>query len=136
MEYSQKMMDLAMNPRNVGALDESDHDVGTGVVGSPVCGDVMRMQIRVDDDERIVEAKFKTFGCGAAVASSSLATEWLRGRTIEEAAEIRNAQIAADLELPPPKIHCSVLAEEAISEAIRNWREKQSAPAGCACAEE
>ncbi len=130
MQYSQKMMDLAMAPKNVGSLDESAGDVGTGVVGSPVCGDVMKMQIRVGSDGRIVDAKFKTFGCGSAIASSSLATEWLKGRTIAEAEQIKNIAIAKELELPPVKVHCSVLAEDAIKAAIEDWRNKQQAGNG------
>ncbi len=124
MEYSEKLMDLFMNPKNVGTLDENDPHVGTGVVGSPVCGDVMKFQIKVDDEGLILDAKFKTFGCGSAIASASLATEWLKGRTVEQALQIKNMDIAKELSLPPVKIHCSVLAEEAIERAINNWREK------------
>ena len=114
-----------MNPKNVGTLDENDPHVGTGVVGSPVCGDVMKFQINVDDEGRIIDAKFKTFGCGSAIASASLATEWLKGRTVEQALQIKNMDIAKELSLPPIKIHCSVLAEEAIEKAINDWRGKE-----------
>lgn len=124
MEYSEKLMELFMSPKNVGTLDENDPHVGTGVVGSPACGDVMKFQIEVDDDGLIVDAKFKTFGCGAAIASASLATEWLKGRTIEQALQIKNISIAKELSLPPIKIHCSVLAEEAIESAVKDWRKK------------
>jgi nitrogen fixation NifU-like protein len=130
MLYSQKVIDLAENPLNVGSLDEEAGDVGTGVVGSPACGDVMKMQIRVGADGRITEAKFKTFGCASAIASSSLATEWLKGRTLEEARQIKNADIAKELELPPVKVHCSVLAEDAIMAAIDDYHKKHApAPA-------
>ena len=125
MEYSEKLMELFMNPKNVGTLDENDPHVGTGVVGSPVCGDVMKFQIKVDDEGLIIDAKFKTFGCGSAIASASLATEWLKGRTVEQALQIKNMDIAKELSLPPIKIHCSVLAEEAIVRAIDNWRGKE-----------
>jgi len=125
--YSNEVIDHYENPRNVGSLDKSDDNVGTGLVGAPACGDVMRLQIRVDDDGLISDAKFKTFGCGSAIASSSLATEWLKGRTIEEATKIRNRDIAAELNLPPVKIHCSVLAEDAIKSAIEDFRRKQQA---------
>ncbi len=125
MEYSEKLMELFMNPKNVGTLDENDPHVGTGVVGSPVCGDVMKFQIKVDDEGLIIDAKFKTFGCGSAIASASLATEWLKGRTVEQALQIKNMDIAKELSLPPIKIHCSVLAEEAIERAIDNWRGKE-----------
>ncbi len=124
MEYSEKLMELFMNPKNVGTLDENDPHVGTGVVGSPVCGDVMKFQINVNDEGLIIDAKFKTFGCGSAIASASLATEWLKGRTIEQALQIKNMDIAKELSLPPIKIHCSVLAEEAIEKAINDWRGK------------
>lgn len=127
MEYSNKVIDHYENPRNVGSLDKDDDNVGTGLVGAPACGDVMRLQIRVDDDGRIADAKFKTFGCGSAIASSSLATEWLKGRTLEEATEIKNRDIATELNLPPVKIHCSVLAEDAIKSAIDDFRRKQQA---------
>jgi nitrogen fixation NifU-like protein len=124
MSYSQKLVDHFESPRNVGSLDEDDPDVGTGTIGSPVCGDVMKLQIRVDRDEKIVEVKFKTFGCASAIASGSLATEWLKGRSLDEALEIRNANIAQELDLPPPKVHCSVLAEDAIRAAVEDLRNK------------
>src|SRR5512136_3330927 len=117
-DYSDKVLDHYNHPRNVGALDRSDPRVGTGVVGAPECGDVMKLQIQVDDNGKIVDAKFKTFGCGSAIASSSLATEWIKGRTLEEAARLRNSEIAEELNLPPVKIHCSVLAEDAVKSAI------------------
>jgi nitrogen fixation NifU-like protein len=131
MAYSDKVLDHYNHPRNVGALDKSSPDVGTGVVGAPECGDVMKLQIQVEGD-RIVDAKFKTFGCGSAIASSSLATEWLKGRTLDEAERIRNTAIVEELSLPPVKIHCSVLAEDAIKAAIADYKRKQteeSAPA-------
>jgi len=124
MAYSDKVLDHYNHPRNVGALDKSSPDVGTGVVGAPECGDVMKLQIQVEGD-RIVDAKFKTFGCGSAIASSSLATEWLKGRTLEEAEKIRNTAIVEELSLPPVKIHCSVLAEDAIKAAIADYKRKQ-----------
>jgi len=127
MAYSDKVIDHYENPRNVGALDKGDDQVGTGLVGAPACGDVMRLQIKVSDDGVIQDAKFKTFGCGSAIASSSLATEWLKGRTLEQALEIRNRDIAGELNLPPVKIHCSVLAEDAIKSAIEDFRRKQAA---------
>src|SRR5262245_43546524 len=126
MAYSDKVLDHYQNPRNVGSLDKSDPNVGTGVVGAPECGDVMKLQIKVDDDGRIVDAKFKTYGCGSAIASSSLATEWLKGTSVDDAAKIKNTQIVAELALPPVKIHCSVLAEDAIKAAIEDWRQKQA----------
>ena len=126
MTYSEKLQEHFENPRNVGSLDESSACVGTGVVGSPTCGDVMKLQIEVDADGRIVDAKFKTFGCGAAIASSSLATEWLKGKHIDEVGELKNANIAAELGLPPPKVHCSVLAEDAVKAAIEDWKKKQA----------
>ncbi len=126
MAYSEKVIDHYENPRNVGKMDDKDASVGTGMVGAPACGDVMRLQIRVDAEGVIEDAKFKTYGCGAAIASSSLATEWMKGRTLDEAAEIRNTQIAEELALPPVKIHCSVLAEDAIKAAIDDYRKKQS----------
>ena len=129
MAYSDKVLDHYNNPRNVGALDKSAKDVGTGVVGAPECGDVMKLQIQVDDSGRIVDAKFKTYGCGSAIASSSLATEWLKGATIDEAMQIKNTQIVEELALPPVKIHCSVLAEDAIKAAIDDYRTKQGAEA-------
>ena len=127
MAYSDKVLDHYQNPRNVGSLDKNDPDVGTGVVGAPECGDVMKLQIKVGDDGRILDAKFKTYGCGSAIASSSLATEWLKGTTVDAAAQIKNTQIVQELALPPVKIHCSVLAEDAIKAAIEDWRKKQTA---------
>jgi len=124
MAYSDKVLDHYNHPRNVGALDKASPDVGTGVVGAPECGDVMKLQIQVEGD-RIVDAKFKTFGCGSAIASSSLATEWLKGRTLDEAEKIRNTAIVEELSLPPVKIHCSVLAEDAIKAAIADYKRKQ-----------
>ena len=126
MSYSNKVIDHYENPRNVGSLDKEDPNVGTGLVGAPACGDVMRLQIKVEDG-KIVDAKFKTFGCGSAIASSSLATEWLKGKTVDEAAEIKNTAIVEELNLPPVKIHCSVLAEDAIKSAIADFRAKQAA---------
>jgi nitrogen fixation NifU-like protein len=126
MAYSEKVIDHAENPRNVGTLDKNDPNVGTGLVGAPACGDVMRLQIRVSDTGVIEDAKFKTFGCGSAIASSSLATEWLKGKTVDEAATIKNVDIVNELNLPPVKIHCSVLAEDAIKGAIDDYRKKQS----------
>ena len=128
MAYSDKVLDHYNNPRNVGALDKSSTKVGTGVVGAPECGDVMKLQIEVEGD-RIVDAKFKTFGCGSAIASSSLATEWIKGKTVDEALAIRNTQIVEELSLPPVKIHCSVLAEDAIKSAISDYKAKQQQPA-------
>jgi nitrogen fixation NifU-like protein len=130
MVYSQKVVDHFENPRNVGSLDPDDPNVGTGVVGSPACGDVLKFQIRVDENRRIVEARFKTFGCGSAIASSSLATEWIRGRTLEEALALRNTDIVRELALPPVKVHCSVLAEDAIRAAVANLMEKLSGNGG------
>ncbi|MFW6153944.1 MAG: Fe-S cluster assembly scaffold IscU [Planctomycetota bacterium] len=130
MAYSDKVIDHFENPRNVGSLDKNAADVGTGIVGAPECGDVMKLQIQVADDGRIVDAKFKTFGCGSAIASSSLATEWLKGRSIDEATELRNTDIVKELSLPPVKIHCSVLAEDAVKAAIQDWKRK-SGNAGC-----
>ncbi len=124
MAYSKELLEHYENPRNVGALDKSDANVGTGLVGAPACGDVMKLQIRVGNDGLIEDAKFKTFGCGSAIASSSLATEWIKGKSIDEAETIKNTQIAQHLSLPPVKIHCSVLAEDAIKAAIRDYREK------------
>jgi len=123
MAYSEKVLDHYENPRNVGVL-EDDESVGTGMVGAPACGDVMKLQIKVSDDGIIEDAKFKTYGCGSAIASSSLVTEWVKGKSLDEAAEIKNTQIAEELALPPVKIHCSVLAEDAIAAAIDNYREK------------
>ena len=125
MAYSEKVIDHYTNPQNVGSFDKDDVTVGTGLVGAPECGDVMKLQIKVGDNNEIVDAKFKTFGCGSAIASSSLATEWIKGRTIEEANTIKNVEIVEELSLPPVKIHCSVLAEDAIKSAIQNYREKQ-----------
>ncbi len=130
MAYSDKVIDHYNNPRNVGSLDKSDPKVGTGVVGAPECGDVMKLQIQVDDDGNIVDAKFKTYGCGSAIASSSLATEWLKGTTIDAASEIKNTQIVEELSLPPVKIHCSVLAEDAIKAAIDDYKSKQQKAPG------
>ena len=127
MAYSEKLIDHYENPRNVGALDKGDATVGTGLVGAPACGDVMKLQIKVGADGRIEDAKFKTFGCGSAIASSSLATEWVKGKTLDEA--IKNTMIAQHLSLPPVKIHCSVLAEDAIKAAIKDYREKHGKPA-------
>ncbi len=125
MAYSDKVIDHYENPRNVGKLDEADESVGTGMVGAPACGDVMRLQIQVNDDGVIEDAKFKTYGCGSAIASSSLLTEWVKGNNLDEAASIKNTEIAQELSLPPVKIHCSVLAEDAIKAAVKNYREKQ-----------
>ncbi|MBO6517127.1 MAG: Fe-S cluster assembly scaffold IscU [Bacteroidia bacterium] len=126
MAYSEKVIDHYNNPRNIGTLNKDEKNVGTGLVGAPECGDVMRLQIQVNDENGIIEeAKFKTFGCGSAIASSSLATEWLKGKTIEEAMEIDNMAIVEELALPPVKIHCSVLAEDAIKTAINDYRKKQ-----------
>jgi nitrogen fixation NifU-like protein len=124
MAYNDAVLEHYNNPKNVGSLDKSAADVGTGLVGAPECGDVMKLQIRVEN-ERIVDAKFKTFGCGCAIASSSLATEWVKGKTINEAFEIKNTEIVEELALPPVKIHCSVLAEDAIKAAIKDYRSKQ-----------
>ena len=125
MAYSNKVIDHYENPRNVGSMDKDDSHVGTGMVGAPACGDVMRLQIKVSDDGVIEDAKFKTYGCGSAIASSSLLTEWVKGKSLEEAAQIKNTEIAQELELPPVKIHCSVLAEDAIKAAISDYKEKQ-----------
>ena len=124
MAYSKEVLDHYNNPQNVGSLPKDDNDVGTGLVGAPECGDVMKLQIKVEDD-KIVDAKFKTFGCGSAIASSSLATEWVKGKTVDEALEIKNTNIVEDLARPPVKIHCSVLAEDSIKAAIKNYRDKQ-----------
>ena len=125
MSYSDKVIDHYNNPRNVGQLDKSSSEVGTGLVGAPECGDVMRLQIRVNPETQVIEeAKFKTFGCGSAIASSSLATEWIKGRTVNDALEIKNTDIVKELSLPPVKIHCSVLAEDAIRAAIGDWKKK------------
>ena len=125
MAYSDKVVDHYNNPRNVGTLDKSSSEVGTGLVGAPECGDVMRLQIRVNPETQVIEeAKFKTFGCGSAIASSSLATEWIKGRTVDDAMAIKNTDIVKELSLPPVKIHCSVLAEDAIRAAIGDWKKK------------
>src|SRR5438309_6095074 len=126
MAYSEKVIEHTENPRNVGTLDKNDENVGTGLVGAPACGDVMRLQIKVGDDGKIADAKFKTFGCGSAIASSSLATEWLKGKSLDEAEAIKNTQIVNELSLPPVKIHCSVLAEDAIKAAIGDYKKKQA----------
>jgi nitrogen fixation NifU-like protein len=131
MAYSDKVIDHYENPRNVGSLDKDSQDVGTGIVGAPECGDVMKLQIQVEDGV-IKDAKFKTFGCGSAIASSSLATEWLKGRTVEQAQAIRNVDIVEELALPPVKIHCSVLAEDAIRQALADYQSKQGAEAATA----
>ena len=125
MAYSEKVIDHYENPRNVGKLDDSSKNVGTGMVGAPACGDVMRLQIQVNDEGIIEDAKFKTYGCGSAIASSSLLTEWVKGKRLEEAEAIKNTEIAQELALPPVKIHCSVLAEDAIKAAVKNIREKR-----------
>ena len=125
MAYSEKVLDHYENPRNVGKLDDNDDKVGTGMVGAPACGDVMRLQIRVNDEGVIEDAKFKTYGCGSAIASSSLLTEWVKGKKLDEAEQIKNTQIAEELALPPVKIHCSVLAEDAIKAAVKDLRDKQ-----------
>ena len=125
MAYSKQVMDHYDNPRNVGKMNADDSDVGTGMVGAPACGDVMRLQIKVSDDGVIEDAKFKTYGCGSAIASSSLLTEWVKGRSIDEAAQIKNTEIAEELALPPVKIHCSVLAEDAIKAAVKDIRQKR-----------
>jgi nitrogen fixation protein NifU and related proteins len=127
MAYSEKVIEHAENPRNVGTLDKDDPNVGTGLVGAPACGDVMRLQIKVSDEGIIEDAKFKTFGCGSAIASSSLATEWIKGKSIDDAEKIKNVDIVEELNLPPVKIHCSVLAEDAIKSAIADFRKKQAA---------
>jgi nitrogen fixation NifU-like protein len=127
MAYSDKVIDHYENPRNVGSLDPKSDDVGTGLVGAPACGDVMRLQIRVNSDGVIEDARFKTFGCGSAIASSSLATEWIKGKKVDEAGQLSNSQIAAELNLPPVKIHCSVLAEDAIKSAIEDYKRKREA---------
>jgi nitrogen fixation NifU-like protein len=124
MSYSPQLLDHYENPRNVGSFDKTDTDVGTGMVGAPACGDVMKLQIKVGEDGKITDARFKTYGCGSAIASSSLVTEWVKGRTLDEAATIRNTEIAQELALPPVKIHCSILAEDAIKAAIADYRKK------------
>ncbi|MFN4292123.1 MAG: Fe-S cluster assembly scaffold IscU [Pseudomonadota bacterium] len=125
MAYSNKVIDHYEHPRNVGSLDKNDVDVGTGMVGAPACGDVMKLQIKVGKDGRIEDAKFKTYGCGSAIASSSLVTEWVKGKTLDEAAQIKNTDIAQELALPPVKIHCSVLAEDAIKAAVADYKAKR-----------
>ncbi len=126
MAYSDKVLDHYENPRNVGTLDKDDKDVGTGMVGAPACGDVMRLQIKVNEQGVIEDAKFKTYGCGSAIASSSLLTEWVKGKTLEEAQKIKNSEIAEELALPPVKVHCSVLAEDAIKAAVQDYTSKQN----------
>jgi nitrogen fixation NifU-like protein len=136
MAYSDKVIDHYENPRNVGTLDKEDPSVGTGLVGAPACGDVMRLQIKVNPETGVVEdAKFKTFGCGSAIASSSLVTEWVKGKTLDQAMELKNSEIVEELNLPPVKIHCSVLAEDAIKSAIADFRRKQTARASEAAAQ-
>ena len=136
MAYSDKVVDHYKNPRNVGSMDAALKNVGTGIVGAPECGDVMKLQIKVDENDRIVDAKFKTFGCGSAIASSSLATEWVKGRTLDEASQLKNTEIVTELSLPPVKIHCSVLAEDAMRAAIADVKKKrgQTQPAEAAVA--
>jgi len=129
MAYSEKVIDHYENPRNVGSFDKGDDSVGTGMVGAPACGDVMKLQIKVNKDGIIEDARFKTYGCGSAIASSSLVTEWVKGKTLDEAGKIRNTQIAEELALPPVKIHCSILAEDAIKAAIEDYRKKHGAGA-------
>jgi nitrogen fixation NifU-like protein len=126
MAYSDKVIDHYENPRNVGSYDKADTSVGTGMVGAPACGDVMKLQIKVNESGIIEDAKFKTYGCGSAIASSSLLTEWVKGKTLDQAREIKNTQIAEELELPPVKVHCSVLAEDAIKAAIEDYQSKRS----------
>ena len=132
MAYSEKVLEHYEHPRNVGSLDKNDDSVGTGLVGAPACGDVMKLQLKIDDHGIIREAKFKTFGCGSAIASSSLATEWVKGMTVDQAATIKNTQIVEELHLPPVKIHCSVLAEDAIKAAIADYKKKRAAKQGAA----
>ena len=127
MAYGDKVLEHYENPRNVGTMDKNDPNVGTGLVGAPACGDVMRLQVKISDDGKIEDAKFKTFGCGSAIASSSLVTEWVKGKSVDEAMTIKNTQIAKELALPPVKIHCSVLAEDAIKAAIADWKKKRDA---------
>jgi nitrogen fixation NifU-like protein len=136
MAYGTKVLDHYENPRNVGSMDKSDPNVGTGLVGAPACGDVMRLQVKISDDGKIEDAKFKTFGCGSAIASSSLVTEWVKGKSVEEALEIKNTHIARELSLPPVKIHCSVLAEDAIRAAIADWKKKRAGASAIAQAAE
>jgi nitrogen fixation protein NifU and related proteins len=129
MAYSDKVIDHYENPRNVGSFDKGDESIGTGMVGAPACGDVMKLQIKVGADGRIEDARFKTYGCGSAIASSSLVTEWVKGKTLDEAATIRNTQIAEELSLPPVKIHCSILAEDAIKAAVEDYKKKHAVEA-------
>ena len=126
MAYSKKVLEHYEKPKNIGSMDSGSDDVGTGLVGAPECGDVMKLQIKVDENENIIDAKFKTFGCGSAIASSSLATEWIKNKTIDEASMIQNTEIVEELSLPPVKIHCSVLAEDAIKAAIKDYKSKQN----------
>ena len=128
MAYNEKVIDHYENPRNVGTLDKNDENVGTGLVGAPACGDVMRLQIKVTDEGVIEDAKFKTFGCGSAIASSSLVTEWVKGKSVEWAEGLKNEAIVEELSLPPVKVHCSVLAEDAIKAAVADWRKKKTGP--------
>ena len=128
MAYSKKVLEHYEKPRNVGSLDSGSNRVGTGLVGAPECGDVMKLQIKVDENDKIVDAKFKTFGCGSAIAASSLATEWIKGMSVDEAEKVKNVAIVKELDLPPIKIHCSVLAEDAIKAAIKDWRDKNETP--------
>ena len=132
MAYSDKVLDHYENPRNVGAFDKGDDDIGTGMVGAPACGDVMKLQIKVNDQGLIEDAKFKTYGCGSAIASSSLVTEWVKGKTLDQALEIKNTAIAEELALPPVKIHCSILAEDAIKAAVLDYKTKHAATATAA----
>ena len=129
MAYGDKVLEHYENPRNVGTMDKNDPNVGTGLVGAPACGDVMRLQVKISDDGKIEDAKFKTFGCGSAIASSSLVTEWVKGKSVDEAMTIKNTQIAKELALPPVKIHCSVLAEDAIKAALADYKEKSATTA-------
>ena len=126
MAYSEKVLEHYEKPKNIGSMDRGRDDVGTGLVGAPECGDVMKLQIQVDDDNKIIDAKFKTFGCGSAIAASSLATEWIKNKTVDEASMIQNTEIVEELSLPPVKIHCSVLAEDAIKAAIKDYKSKQN----------
>ncbi len=126
MAYSDKVLEHYEKPRNIGSLDKRSNNVGTGLVGAPECGDVMKLQIEVNDDNKIIDAKFKTFGCGSAIAASSLATEWIKNKSVDEAMDLNNTQIVEELSLPPVKIHCSVLAEDAIKAAIKDYKSKQS----------
>ena len=136
MAYSEKVVDHYENPRNVGSFGKEEHGVATGMVGAPACGDVMKLQIKVNKDGIIEDARFKTYGCGSAIASSSLVTEWVKGKSVDEAATIRNTQIAEELALPPVKIHCSILAEDAIKAAVADYRQKHGAPAAAEAREE